>query len=141
MKINVSMVFKGNCEEAIKFYAKVFEKEISMLSRFKDMPPSDEYKIDEKNLNKVMHSQLNISDNLVLMAVDDVFGMTNYGTNMNLSVNFTKDENLEEATRIFNELAEGGQITMPFQKTFWGAEYGKLIDKFGIGWEVNFQHE
>ncbi len=139
MKINVSMNFYGNCEEALNFYSKVFKKEISMLSRFKDMPPSDEFKISEEHQGKIMHSKLEVSDNLVIMAVDDVMGMSQKGNNVGLSVNFTNDENMEEAKRIFDELSDGAKILMPFDKTFWGAYYGKLVDKFGTSWEVNYQ--
>ena len=34
-------------------------------------------------------------------------------------------------------LATGGMITMPFATTFWGAHFGMLVDKFGVGWMVN----
>jgi PhnB protein len=42
-----------------------------------------------------------------------------------------------ESERVFNALAEGGKIAMPFQETFWGAKFGMLTDKFGIDWMVN----
>ncbi len=123
----------------INFYAGVFKKEIAMLSRFKDMPPSDDFKVEEKDLDKVMYSVLNISDNLVLMAADDVIGMSSAGNTVGLSVNFTSEESLEEAERIFNELSENGNVLMPWGKTFWEAYYGKFIDQFGIAWEINYQ--
>ena len=44
----------------------------------------------------------------------------------------------EQAARgIFESLAEGGEITMPLQKTFWSPCYGMLNDRFGIPWEIN----
>ena len=27
---------------------------------------------------------------------------------------------------------------MPLQDTFWGAHFGTLIDRFGIGWMFNY---
>jgi PhnB protein len=41
-----------------------------------------------------------------------------------------------EADRLFNALAEGGQVRMPLQKTFFAAKFGMLADKFGVGWMV-----
>jgi PhnB protein len=51
-----------------------------------------------------------------------------------LSVN---TESKKEADRIFNSLAGGGRVTMPMDKTFWGAYFGMLIDQFEIIWMVN----
>jgi PhnB protein len=44
-----------------------------------------------------------------------------------------------EAERIFGELSEGGTVQMPLQKTFWSIQFGVVIDRFGIPWEVNYQ--
>ena len=37
-------------------------------------------------------------------------------------------------------MAEGGQITMPFAKTFWAEGFGMLVDRFGVPWMVNCEH-
>ena len=42
-----------------------------------------------------------------------------------------------EGERIFNELAAGGKVEMPFQQTFWAKGFGMLIDRFGTPWIVN----
>ena len=39
--------------------------------------------------------------------------------------------------RLFAALSEGGQVTMPMQKQFWGAAFGMFTDKFGIGSMIN----
>ena len=46
----------------------------------------------------------------------------------------------EDAKKLFNSLAEGGNVLMPIEKQFWNAYYGKLTDKFGVGWMVNFTY-
>lgn len=43
----------------------------------------------------------------------------------------------KEGERIFNALAEGGKVKMPFAETFWAARFGMLTDKFGIPWMIN----
>jgi PhnB protein len=57
------------------------------------------------------------------------------GTNISLSIN---TESTAEADRVFNGLAAGGTVTMPMNKTFWGAYFGMFTDKFGINWMVNY---
>jgi len=42
-----------------------------------------------------------------------------------------------EAERIFLELASGGTIVMPLEKTFWAVRFGMVVDRFGIPWLIN----
>ena len=42
-----------------------------------------------------------------------------------------------EAERKFKALSEGGNVTMPFGKTFFSKGFGMCIDQFGIPWMVN----
>jgi len=41
------------------------------------------------------------------------------------------------AEKIFNQLAAGGTIGVPFVKQFWGDWHGNLVDRFGIRWMLN----
>ncbi len=42
-------------------------------------------------------------------------------------------------TKIFSDLAEGGNIKGPLAKQPWGAVVGWLTDKFGINWTVSIE--
>lgn len=55
------------------------------------------------------------------------------GDNMAIALGADKDR----LTRIFHDLAEGGKIMMPLGKQPWGADVGRLTDRFGINWTVN----
>ncbi len=39
----------------------------------------------------------------------------------------------EDATRLFNALADGGTVEMPLTQTFWSPLYGMVIDRFRVG--------
>ena len=39
-----------------------------------------------------------------------------------------------EAKRLFNALAEGGQVQMPLKKTFFSPRFGMVADRFGVPW-------
>ena len=41
-----------------------------------------------------------------------------------------------EAKRFFDKLAEGGEVTMPLNKTFFASSFGMLKDRFGVPWMV-----
>jgi len=42
-----------------------------------------------------------------------------------------------EAKRTFAILAEGGEVKLPLQQTFWSPAFGVVIDRFGVPWEVS----
>ena len=80
---------------------------------------------------------LAISRETILMGSDtsEAHGPVTVGDNFSISVDTTSQE---EAERFFNGLSAGGRITMPLNKTFWGAFFGMLVDKFGIHWLINY---
>lgn len=132
------LTFNGNCEEAFNFYKSVFGGEFGFVGRFSDMPPSPDHpSVPDSEKNKIMHISLAIGHS-VLMGSDssDAFGKaTTMGNNFSLSINANSRD---EADRLFNALSNGGKVTMPMNKTFWGAYFGMLVDKFGIQWMMNF---
>ena len=42
-----------------------------------------------------------------------------------------------DAERVFHELAAGGRIVVPLERTFWAERFGMLVDRFGIPWLIN----
>ena len=139
--INPYLTFNGTCEEAFNFYKTVFKREFNFIGRFKEMAGKSKFPISKALEEKIMHVSLPISAETTLMGSDssDEFGhSTVVGNNFSVSIN---TKSVEEATRIYNELSEGGTIKMPLDKTFWGSYFGLFTDKFGIHWMVNCELE
>jgi PhnB protein len=136
LQINPYLVFNGNCETAFDFYKSVFGGEFNDFNRFGEMPAIEGQEMPEELKNKIMHVSYNIGSS-VLMGSDanPMQGNVVFGQNISLSINA---ESKEEADKVFNGLADGGQITMPIQNTFWGAYFGMCTDKFSMMWMVNF---
>lgn len=135
--------FPGNTEEAFLFYKSVFKTEFSGkgIQRFGELPndPSQP-PIAESVKEMVLHIELPITGNHILMGTDapKEMGFTVIqGNNMHINIEL---ETREEAKRIFDELSEGGKISMPLQDMFWGAYFGSFTDKFGINWMINYQN-
>ncbi|AFD09021.1 VOC family protein [Solitalea canadensis] len=137
-QINPYLNFKGNCEEAFNFYKSVFGGDFPFVGRYKDMPPSENSGgIDGE---KIMHMSLPISKESTLMGSDVGGEWASHiveGNNIQLSVNA---ETEDDAKRIFDALSAGGRVSMPLEKTFWGALFGMFTDKFGINWMVNYDY-
>lgn len=137
-KLNPYLSFKGTCEEAFNFYKSVFGNEFLFVGRFKDMPENPGYPVSESYKEKIMHISLPISTESVIFGCDNPQALENSaisGNNVSLSI---ETDSMEEATRIFNGLSDGGIITMRLDRTFWDAYYGMFTDKFGINWMVNY---
>jgi len=135
--INPYLTFNGKCEEAFDFYKSVFGGEFAMKSRFGETP---EQTCSAAEANKIMHVALPIGKDSLLMGSDqpDGYGPLNEGNNFNIAVS---PDSQEQAMGIFQGLSAGGQVIMPMEKTFWGAYFGMLKDKYGIQWMVNYQFE
>ena len=130
------LVFNGNCQEAIEFYRSALGGEISIM-RFGEMPPSEEMPISDSWKQKIMHAELKLGDKQTLY-LSDMFegGKVKVGDNVTVHIDVDAKE---DVSRCFNALSEGATVTMPVAEQFWGAVYGSLIDKFGIGWGFHYQ--
>jgi PhnB protein len=136
--INPYLTFNGNCEEAFNFYKSVFGGKFAYLGRFKEMPPMEGMPVNSDDADKIMHVSLPIGGGTVLMGSDssESFGKaTVEGNNFSVSINAPSQA---KADKLFEGLANGGQVTMPMSQTFWGSYFGMLKDKYGIQWMVSF---
>lgn len=135
MAVDVYINFNGNCREAVEFYAQVFGAEKPKIMTFGDMPPSPGFTLPEEAKNLVMHTRLNINGSNVMFS-DSPPGMPFVaGNNISLVI---ISKNLDEIKSLFNKLKEGGTVGMDLQETFWSKCYGFVTDKFGIGWQLNY---
>ncbi|QKS69930.1 VOC family protein [Paenalkalicoccus suaedae] len=131
--INAYLNFDGTTKQAMEFYRQVFGGELYLQTfeeAFADSP--------EEVKDRIIHANLR-NDSLTFMASDthpQYSPPHKLGNNVSLSINGTDRETL---TRYFEQLAEGGEITMPLEEQFWGDINGMLVDQFGIHWMVNVQ--
>jgi PhnB protein len=128
----------GRTEEAFRFYASAFDKDLENLTRFGDMPmPGVE--MPEEAKNRIMHVLLPLGDDAALMGSDVIDGMNApvvMGNNFYISLHpATK----EEADRLYGALAEGGEIEMAMMDAPWGDYWGSFKDKFGVQWMINVE--
>ncbi|TNE81909.1 MAG: hypothetical protein EP332_02150 [Bacteroidetes bacterium] len=138
-RVSTYLNFPGNTEEAFLFYKEVFKSDFNGgIQRFEDVPAeAGNPPVAESLKRMILHVELPILGTHTLMGTDapKEMGFTlTAGNNMHISL---EPENRAETKRIFEALAEGGNITMPLADMFWGAYYGSLTDRFGINWMLN----
>ena len=130
MQVQPYLFFDGRCEEALDFYKKAIGAQVEMLMRLKESP--DQAMCAPGGENKVMHTCFKVGETAIMASGGRNTGNPNF-QGFALSIE-AKDE--AEADRLFNALAEGGQVQMPLAKTFFSPRFGMVADKFGVGWMV-----
>lgn len=131
MQLTPYLVFDGQCREAFTFYAETFGGEIITMQSFGDSPGAEHAPAEMQG--QIMHAFLRVNG-AMLMGSDAPPGQ--FQRAQGLSVALQVDDPAE-AERIFAALADGGQVTMPIQKTFWAERFGMVTDRFGTPWMVN----
>ena len=134
MKVEPYLFFNGHCDEAVEFYKKALDAEVTMLMRFKESPePHPPGTVPPGAENNVMHASFRIGDTTVMASDGCSTGETNFqGITLSLAV-----ANEADAERRFAALAEGGKVQMPLAKTFWSPRFGMVTDRFGVAWMVS----
>ena len=139
VKVNVYLNFAGGTEEAFAFYRSVFGGEIREFRRFGDIPGMTG---TPEELRRVMHIELPIGDQFVLMAsdtpaADPVSGQgyrLHAGNTVYLSLH---PDSQAEARRVFDALSAGGVIESELVPMFWGSLYASFADRFGVQWMID----
>jgi PhnB protein len=133
MQVQPYLSFEGRAEEAIEFYKKAVGAQVSTLMRFNqaaEQPPPGTMPAGSERM--IMHSSMTIGDSVVMATDGYCSGKAKFdGISLALTA---KDD--AEAKRLFDKLAEGGEVTMPLNKTFFASSFGMLKDRFGVPWMV-----
>jgi PhnB protein len=125
--------FEGRCEEALEFYKRAIGAEVTRLFRFKESPePPDPSLMGPDFENKILHAVFRVGPTTVMASDGRCAGQ---GAFQGFSLSLTARSDAE-MDRLFNALAEGGQVQMPAAKTFFSSRFGMVKDRFGVSWMV-----
>lgn len=125
--------FNGSASDALDFYQQVFGGELTKITfgEFKMVEP------DSPIAGLIMHG--NLVGGLVHLCGSDApeepgKAPISRGNDVTLAWMGEDDETLR---RIFNELAESGEVQVALAKQDWGDTFGEVIDRFGVRWMVD----
>ncbi|HJQ60551.1 MAG TPA: VOC family protein [Vineibacter sp.] len=136
MQVQSYLFFDGRCEEAVEFYRGALGAQVDMLMRYKESPePPLPGMVLPGSENKVLHASFRIGDTEVMASDGMCRGKPNF---QGFSLSITA-ANEAEADRLFEALADGGQVQMPLGKTFSSPRFGMVADRFGVSWMVVVQ--
>lgn len=130
MNIFPYLTFNGNCQEALTFYAEIFDGTIEGM-----MPWPAEMIADTPGatVEHIMHGAIDINGSRIV-GIDQFGDM--YSAEGSNSIMIDIDD-IEKAKTIFDSLAADGEVMMPFGEQFWTQGYGFCRDRFGTAWQIN----
>lgn len=127
--------FQGNCAEAMTFYADVFGASDLSMMKYADAP---EDVGGSKDSGRIMHAYMTV-DGGVLMGSDFPDGVEG-DPQKAVSVSFSVKD-VDKGRALYDRLLEGGDVIMPYEKTFWSPGFGMLRDRFGTHWMISVPGE
>ena len=125
MQLDIYVNYRGNCEQAFRFYEEHLGGRVTGLVRH-GQQPNPNVPADWKD--KVLHAHLEIGGTVVMGAdIPQAEPMRSAYLTLTL-------EHEDEAEKVYDLLATGGQVFMKMEKTPFANRFAMLRDKFGTSW-------
>lgn len=119
------LFFNGQCEDAAQFYATALGGEVDIIYRQGTLVPSREGPYD------IQHVDVIVEGKVMLQITNIAVKTTQTGFAISLPV-----PSIAVATKLFDALAIGGTITIPFAPSYYSPDFGMLVDQFGVSWVI-----
>ncbi|MGE6917080.1 VOC family protein [Achromobacter kerstersii] len=134
-QLSAYLSFDGNCADAMRFYERVLGGRIEALIRYADAPADATMPaLSPDDAERIMYARLALDEQTLLAS--DATAAHPYPGKKGMALALVYPT-VSDAQRVFEQLADGGNVTMPLQKTFWAEAYGALIDRFGTRWMLS----
>ena len=128
-RLNPYVSFAGNARDAMEFYKRVLGGTL-VLNTFGEYGEPD-----TPGADKIMHGLLETDSGFTLMGADTPPGQEHNPGN-NISISLSGDD-ADQLHGYWEQLSDGGTVSVPLEKQMWGDEFGMCEDQFGIAWMVN----
>jgi PhnB protein len=126
MQLDIYVNYRGNCEEAFRFYEQYLGGRITSIQRHEELPfPGN---TPPEWGPKVVHARMELGGN-VLMGADIPGAEPMRSAYLSLRV-----DSAHEAERIYALLTDGGEVFMKLEETFFATRFAMLRDRFGTSW-------
>jgi PhnB protein len=125
MKLDVYVNYQGTCEQAFRFYEEHLGGRITSLMRHGEMPNPN---IPPELKDTVLHARIELGGTVVMGA-----DIPSAEPMRSAYLTLTLDSD-QEAERVYALLADGGQVFMKMEETFFASRFAMLRDRFGTSW-------
>jgi PhnB protein len=133
MKLMPQLAFGGRCREAFAFYADLLDGRVTATNTFGGegehaLPPGS----TPSRPDHIRFAAIAFGDQLLTgndLPADQYEPMRGFNVALHL-------DKAADARRIFDGLAEGGEVTTPLSRVDWADQFGMVRDRFGVPWLV-----
>ncbi|MGB7496560.1 MAG: VOC family protein [Candidatus Acidiferrum sp.] len=130
MKLNTYLNYGGNCAEAFHFYEQHLGGKILMMMTHDQMPGASN--VPPELSKAILYARMTLGQTDI-MGSDVPPDRFEPMRSVYLSLNV---DSIAEAERVHALLADGGNIFMPMQETFFALRFSMLRDRFGTSWMI-----
>lgn len=132
MRTDIYLNYNGTCEEAFRFYEQHLGGNVTSLMTHAAGPENARLPEDWKR--KVLHARLELG-NAVIMGADIPGAEPMRSAYVTLTL-----DTAEDAERVYALFADGGQVFMKLETTFFASRFAMLRDRFGTSWMLLHEH-
>ncbi|HEV8397399.1 MAG TPA: VOC family protein [Vicinamibacterales bacterium] len=128
MEMYTYVNFAGTCREAFRYYEQHLGGKVGMMMTHADAPGPTRLGPEWKDA--VLHARISIAGT-ELAGADIPAAQPMRSAYLSLNVDSDAD-----AEHLFAALADGGEVLMKMEETFFASRFGQVRDRFGINWMI-----
>ncbi|GER91823.1 VOC family protein [Dictyobacter vulcani] len=128
-KIKPFLMFEGKAEEAMNYYLSVFEQgEIIAINRYGPNEPGTE--------GTISHAIFSLYGQVFMCMDSHIKHGFTFTASLSMYISCRTEQEIE---RIYEKLAQGGQVMMPLETYPFSPKFGWVADKYGVSWQLNLE--
>jgi PhnB protein len=132
MRLDIYVNYRGNCEQAFRFYEQHLGATLTGVARHGEQPNPN---LPDDWKDKILHARIEIGTSVV-MGADIPHAEPMRSAYLTLTLDSETD-----AERVYSVLADGGEIFMKMEKMPFANRFAMLRDRFGTSWMLLHQPE
>jgi PhnB protein len=130
MRLDIYVNYRGNCEQAFRFYEEQLGGRITGIAYHREQPNPA---LPAEWGDKVLHGRIEIGSS-ILMGADVPQAEPMRSAYLTLTLDSEAD-----AERVYALLADGGEIFMKMERMPFANRFAMLRDRFGTSWMLLHQ--
>lgn len=131
MELKPFIYLYGRAEEALEFYKAALDGEYTVVQR---NAANGDPRLDPTFIGKISYAEFTAQG--ISLAVSDGGGPKTIDPDQGNIILSLRVPSADRAGEIFNSLADGGAVVVPYADVPWGGKFGHVRDRFQNEWFV-----
>ena len=132
IQVDIYINYPGHCEQAFRFYEQHLGGKITMMMTHEHAPDTGN-RLPADWKKAILHARMQLGP-ITLMGADIPHAEPMRSAYLTLRLNSAK-----EAEQMYDLLADGGEVFMKMEETFFASRFALLRDRFGTSWMLLYE--